>query len=415
MNFCVKNIFSSLYVYGLPIFLIMGWWYFAFHFITSTTTPQLNSTTSSSFALTNIDRTLLSPIKREVLKEALSGNSFLMAKLMADWEIDAQILESKGYLAIEKMPRHKYVRGQEIGRILRCSEPQELAILRQKARRGSIIDCKGEKFSLEKAYTRFLPQTYTAASILLALTSTDQIVALPNRLRNEEQLYPKSLTNLIPLDIDRFDSEKLYQAHPEVAFVASYSHPATIQALKNQGIALYTMKNIETFQDVTDEIMNIGHFINRPLEAELMSLFIEAAMKAIDNRLALIHYEYDKNKLSPRILFLNYHQSFSIPTTKTLTGKLLHKIGILAEKNQQQWSFPIDKERLVNLNPDCLVISTENSKALEKELYSDWALKNLSAIRNNRLFFVDDVVQQTPTQYVVLAYHDLIQVLENLP
>ena len=270
-----------------------------------------------------------------------------------------------------------------------------------------------------------MPQTYAAASFLLALAPANEIVALPGRLRGQEHLYPRALTDQIPLDIERYNAEKLFRAHPEIAFVAHFSHPATIETLANQGVILYTMKNPASLQDISHELMHIGNIISRPLEAELLSLFIDAAMLALDNRLQILTKEFDAADIKPpRLLFLNYHQNFSIPTKKTLTGQLLKRIGAwdislpYSEANEQshEWMMmPIDKERLINLDPECLVIAAENPQAVEREIRQDIALKQLSAVRNNRLYFVDESIHHSPSQYIVLAYYDIIQALKQLP
>ncbi len=61
----------------------------------------------------------------------------------------------------------------------------------------------------------------------MAITTNAELkLAAANWLGREE------LTNRIPLNIDRYNSEKLYMANPQVAFVAHYSHPSVLQALR---------------------------------------------------------------------------------------------------------------------------------------------------------------------------------------
>lgn len=417
----LKPVISFLKVYLLLTALIAGWWTLAFKQKSSNTQDSLSVfSTEKSVRKAPFNHTLLSTIKRESLWEALSGNTLLMVKLMSEWDIDAQIMQSEGLQQTKRLPRSQYLRAQILGRQLNQASREQLNQLRESCRMKLIADDTGKCIDLKNPFKRFLPQTFAAASFLLALAPPNEIVALPRRLREQIQLYPKSLTNQIPLDCDRYNSEKLFLAQPQIAFIARYSHPATIQALNCQGIQLYTMNNLSSITEICDELLRVGNVINRTLEAELLKIFIEAAMFAIDNRVTSLNLYLAKQD-NPRILFLNHHQAYSIPTRKTLTGQLLHRMGMpelalnsMAKEKSSDWMIPVDKEAILNLNPECLIIATVNGEALKKEIHSDPALNQLSAVRNNRVFFIDEAIQQTPSQFIVLAYHDLMQALAHL-
>lgn len=415
---------KALKVYGIVILVVMAWWMIAFKQQATQASRHdrsLHQTPENHHSELN---TAIRTIQRKDLLQALSGNTALMARLIADWDTDAQILQAEGLQPIERLPQADFVRSQILGRQLKNASPKELARLETASRQKHLLDDAGKRLDLTEPLHRFLPQTYVAASFLLALAPTNEIVALPRHLREQAHLYPRTLTNQIALDIDRYNSEKLFQAKPQIAFVARYSHPATLQALANQGIFLYMMKNPISLEDIQNELVNVGHIINRPLEAELLKIFMDASMLALDNRLLLLTQEHIAKEGKPhRLLYLNYHQNFSVPTPKTSTGQLLKRLAqwdislpyAQENGNGNGWSAPIDKERIVNLNPDCLIISTENPQQLQMKIQSDETLSQVAALRNHRLCFVDESVQQSPSQFMVLAYYDLIQSLTLLP
>lgn len=405
--------------YTLVILFVVGWWFFAFEHPSnrSFATGLKNQANEQKFAPPDLT---LSSIDRALLQQALAGDFSLMAKYIADWDIDAQLLQSIGFESAKRLPAAEFLRSQ-----LLIRQKDQLPQLEKKnVNQEFLVDAAGGKIDLTKNYNLFLPQTYAAASFLLAIAPTDQIVALPRRLREQVQLYPKSLTDKIPLDIDRHNGEKLFQAKPEIAFVAHYSHPATVQALQNQGVVIYTMKNLTSLQDIDDELLRIGSITNRMQQAEMLKIFIDAAMLALDNKQLLLVHHYEQNHAPfPKVLVLNFHQNFTAPTRKSLTGQILIRLnhfdittkGAIKNENTSDWMVPIDKERLINLDPDCIIIATDNEAALEKEIRSDPALNRLSAVKKSHLYFVDEAIHHSPTQYVVLAYYDLIQALGNLP
>lgn len=383
-----------LKVYLLPLFFILGWWLIAFGPIASIN-PQ--KTFKSPRKLVDVKQAF--QINRELLLQALGGNYHLMLKLISEWDSDAQLMIKAGFSEIQRT---------DFSALLQF-RPSDIT---------HVFDDTGRQINIEYISKKYLPQTYTAASFLLALCSPEEIVALPRHMREQIQLYPKPLTDQIPLDIDRYHSEKLFNISPEIAFVSHYSHPATLQALSEQNITLYTIKNLNSLQDISDELLNIGFAVKKSVQAHLLNLFIHSAMTALDNKLKV---SYSRSSRKPQILYLNYHQTFSIPSPNSLIGELLKRTNAidlsssyLSEKNlSQEWAIPIDKEQILYINPDYLIIATENKDLLEEKIYADHAFQHLSALESNQVYFVDEAVQQSQSQYFVLAYYDLVSILDT--
>lgn len=383
----IKINLRSLLLYAAATTFISGWWYAS---LTEHELPPALKETELAQSFLAKSPTLLasfSPLTRKTLHEALSGNTQLMTKLIADWDIDAQLLDIAGYSSVKRLPRHSYLRSQILGRQLTSTS--------------------------SRSAKKYLPQTYVSASILLALTNVEQIVALPKGLRSYTSLFPSSLTDRIPCDLDRYNSETLFLAKPEVAFVANYSHPALLNALQDQGIQLLTLTKLNSIADIAESIVKIGHVIEKPLEAELLAIFIESAIQAIDNRL-LAMSDALINKSIPKTLFLNYHTQFTSPSSQSLNGQLLARLGLIhhpENRSHNEWTVPLDQEQLLNINPECLIIATPNRKFVEKHLFHHNAYAKISAIKNRRVYFVDETVQQFPSQYIVLAYYDLFHAM----
>lgn len=374
-------------LYLVAIATILCWWWFAFAF-SPTHTPTTNDLSAqSSQASQSHLISMLTPLNREMLQKALAGDTALMIKLIANWDIDAQLLELAGHADVKRLPRHSYLRSQVLGRPLTNSKSSD---------------------------PKFLPQTYVAASLLLALTETKQIVALPKGLRQHTHLFPLALTKEIPLDIDRYNAETLYLAQPQVAFVAHYSHPALIEVLRNQGVQLFTMNHLDSVKNIQSTLLQVGQVINRPHEAELLAMFMEAAMFAIDNRMSALRQSWS-NQEFPNVLFVYYHHQYTTPTPQALTGQLLQRLGISQSPSELSsangWTIPIHQEQIVNLNPRCLIVATPYPQAVKEQFDLNPAFADVPAIKQGNVFFVDEVVQQFPSQYVVLAYYDLFQAL----
>lgn len=392
-------------IYLVPILFILGWWYLAF-IDKEGHSPPIQTVDRPRYPLPESFK-FLSAMDRKQLQEALAGDSELMAKLINEWEIDAYILENKGHHGIQHLKRCDFIRAQILKRQLNKGEPPFLTT--------TIKDDLGKTF--HSGYKNLLPQTFTAASFLLALTDPENIIALPYGLREQVALYPETLTKKIKLSTDRHHAEALFQAKPEIAFVADYSHPALLESLSNQGVPLFCLKSINTLPDIVNAIQRIGVLIDKPLKAELLAIFMESALMAIDNRLIALNQEIAAQYGMPKVMVLNYYTHYSCPTVRTITGQLLDRL----EKHNyllfpspsakpNEWSIPVFQEQIIHFNPDCLILSACDTTGLKETIERNSAFSSLNAKRNNRIFFVDDTVQ-APTQYVILAYYDLAQAL----
>ncbi len=402
----------TIQLYGAIIALIAGWWFYAF----APSKHQPSSQSQISFPAPELapNQSLmkyLSPLHRDTLKIALGGDFSLMTNLISEWDVDAQILKSHGVADVKRLTRQEFLRSQILLRQLSNNSKEELQDLSHFYRANTVIDDKKQHFPLSSPYSRFLPQTYVSASFLLALTEPESIVGIPKGLREQTLLFPNKIMEKIPLDIDRFNSEKLFLAQPELAFVSFYSHPSTLNALSAQGVDLFHIDEINSLPEILNSLERVGHVINKPLQSELLKIFIVAAMTSIDNRFHALGFN-ETNGDTPRILLLNYHQSYSTPGKRTLVAQLLQRIGIPAyNDDESSWSISLDQEQLLHLNPDCLIFATSKPDALHAYISQTPALSQLSAVKNQRLFYVDDIVQNFPSQFIVLAYYDLLTVL----
>lgn len=248
---------SPLLAYFLATLFVLSWWSLAFNESTGCSVPL-----KREIPLEKQHLVPLSTLSREAIESALKGDLHMMLRLVQEWQVDAELLELSGVGSVKKLSKEKYLHALALGRHL----------LNLKEGDGQ---------------SQFLPQTFASASILLALSPHEEIVAIPKGIRELTTLYPKSLTDRIPLNAERDFSEKLFLKKPDVAFVSNYSHPATLEALKNQGITLFTLPALDTVSDIIDAIGQVGDVTGHPLKAELLQLFVEATFLAIDNRIEI--------------------------------------------------------------------------------------------------------------------------------
>jgi iron complex transport system substrate-binding protein len=370
---------SKIRLYVSCTLLILGWWGAAFY--PTLTKEEALPAPQPEGCLSPFTYAGLSTLDRQSLQAALSGDFHKMAELLREWDLDAEILQSKGFSSIKRLAPVKLREGLLIARGL------------QAKKKGSSL--------------KLLPQTYASAIVLLTLAEPSQIIAIPKGLRSQ-QLFFKDPMPHIAEDIDRFTCEKLFRARPDVAFVSAYySHPSAIAALRSQGIRLCLTDSQESMEAIKKTIHQIGHASHLVEEARLLTLFVDAALLAIDNRLQALGVFSQPQQF----LYLTYYSRWTTPPSNTFTFQLLRRLPLHFNLALFSPLQTLSMEQLKRANPDGLIIATRLTQQLQKALQQDLAFRELKASRTHKVFFLDDDIQQSASQFCVLAYYDLAQVL----
>jgi iron complex transport system substrate-binding protein len=414
----MQRFISATFLYLLLSSFIISWWMAAFPKRAPPTSSDRIHCSQVLYLKTSRLLEELSSFQRDALQKALAGHFPSMVEFIEKWDRDAQLLAQKGIKGIQRLPSETYFQARILGELLKNSSAESLRQLNCKMNLNEIIDDGGHLLHIEDHFQKFLPQTYVSATFLLAIAPPGEIIALPRGLRHLLQIYSPEILERVPADIDSTQSEKLFSAKPDLAFVAPYSHPSSLEVLRNQKIQLCTLKYIDTLKEIQESLLKVGHASNHVLEAQLLSIFIEAGILSIDNRLEALDQLHASSGKLCRMLYLQHHHHYSLPTTKCLTGQLMvralthsARLACPIPQTQENWSIPFEQENIITAQPDALIISTSSYGSLVSMIENQQSLHDLKAYRTKRIFHLDESIQESPTQYIVLAYYDLFQAL----
>ena len=211
---------------------------------------------------------------------------------------------------------------------------------------------------------KVLPQTHVAATILLAL-APKSIVAIPMGLRENEELFQKVKLESCPLNCQELEGEIVRTLAPDVAFVTTYSNPVFLKMLRHQRVPEVVSSPVTDLESLYATINEIAAYVEHPNEGKLLNLFIKGALLAIDNRL--------KGKKPEKVLYLCGNRPYFSPNPGTLLHELLHRLGI------ETFSGTFTHEDIKLYDPKLLLLAKE----------------------------MGSTVQESPTQFAVLAYLDI--------
>ncbi|GEM_PF-2085273 len=358
----------NLYTYLLPFLFIASWWSLAFYTHNS---KDSEHTITYFHPKKTLHSSHFSPLNKEELRDALTGNWDLVAKLIHEWDIDAELLEERG----ETMKRLNRREIREIYKLLRLS-----------------------KEAREKTFC-FFPHTYFSASLLLALVDPQWITSLPQGFREELEIYPSSFTNRVEHDVDPFHLEYAMGEEKTLAFVAPFSHPTTLTTLEKRGAHLLSFPTPITLDELEEEIQQVGRYTDEEERAKLLCYFIRAARYNLENRLKI-------DPLQPgTTCYLNARTVLSLPGEETLVGdflKLLHLDHTVAKNSISD--TPIELEEILQKQPERVILSVRGAPLLSKESIEAFAERNVD------LYLIDRELQQTVSQFSLLALFDLCSI-----
>lgn len=409
MCLAMKKILLSKFTYLTIGLFILGGWLFSFY-------PFSKETSTSSKPIDALEplqaSKLLAPLsslERNDLIQALSGHTKLMAQLINDWDMDAQILEHNGVKNIKRLPADDLLKAQLISRLLH-TEPPYYPDQNRLLQQSYIIDDSGKAIKLSHKNSRFYPQTFATASFLLAIVPPQKIIAIPTQLYQYNHLFAWDRLAKIAHRCDDCTGEALAPSKPSLVFVSPYSQPETIQSLQNKGLDLFFLKGGETLKDIHDSLLKIGYATGHALEANLLNLFIEACFLSLDNRFQAIQAFHQNSGFIKKILYIHLDQAYTQPTTKSLTGQLFSRAinqsqGLSCEipNSSSEWRIPITKEKIAQERPDFVVVSCHLNEMTMIPVLPSVEIKNI--------FYLDENVQESPTQHIALAYFDIFQII----
>ncbi|MFI0435555.1 MAG: hypothetical protein ACH350_07515 [Parachlamydiaceae bacterium] len=405
--------FKPFFLYSLLASFIIGWWAFALH--PSFSPPVFNIETPQTLTLkTSTLLQQLSPLDRESLKKALGGDLPLILNFIEQWDHEALALSESQIAGVERLSPESRLQVHLLKKLLLDSSEQSLHDINCKINLKSIRDDDGCLLEIKESVFSFLPQTYLSTSFLLAIAPLRQIMALPKGVRQFDELYPFEIVSKIPKNIHEIQSEHLYLNKPDLAFIAPYSHPSTLDLLRHQQIDLFSIKHIQSVHEIQEALLKVGHATHHILEAQLLAIFMDACFLSIDNRFRALNERYASSVYPLNFLYLSHRHHYALPTVKGLTGQLAaralshcpHLRGSIP-LSETQWQIPVGQEEIVQSAPDILMVSTYG----DPQSILTSSLHQTAAYGSKRIFYLNEVVQDSPTQYIALAYFDIFQIL----
>lgn len=195
-------------------------------------------------------------------------------------------------------------------------------------------------------------------------------------------------------------AEALLALNPRLVILASYNNPALKARLAQTKITVVELQHFNSIDDIKANIRTIGTAVGRSLQAE-------ALIKDMDLRLQRIASKPTNNP--PKILL--YSASGNPGGKETLPDAVISAAGgmnLAAVAGTTGWA-KISSEILAGLQPD-YILTTDGAQTradMLKTIKQDPLWKNMRAVKEGRIIFVEQSALFAVSHYIVTAVEAL--------
>ena len=270
----------------------------------------------------------------------------------------------------------------------------------------SIINAKGVQ---TKKYNHIVSLTLSGDEMLLGLVSENRIAGLSGKINQDKEIsnivdkakkFPKVESN----------EEVLISLNPDLIIVADWVTKKIDNIGATIGAKVYYYKTPSNYEEQKKVIRDLANLVEEKENGEKIIKNMDDRLKALQNKIAKNY-----KGVKPRILM---YTSFSTTSGKNTTFndmvKLINGVNVVAEAGVDRFK-DISKEKIIELNPDIIIVPIakkyDNVDKISKLFFEDPSFKNIKAIKNKKVYFIQykDI---TPTsQYMINSIEELAKVV----
>ena len=270
----------------------------------------------------------------------------------------------------------------------------------------AIVNAKGVQ---AKKYNHIVSLTLSGDEMLLGLVPENRIAGLSGKI-NED----KEISNIVD-KAKKFpkvegNEEVLMSLEPDLIIVADWLSKRITDIGAITGAKVYFYKTPNSYEEQKKLIRDLANLVEEKENGEKLIKNMDDRLKALQNKIAK-NYKGAK----PRILM---YTSFGTTSGKNTTFndmvKLINGVNVVAEAGIDGFK-DISKEKVIELNPDIIIVPIakkyDNINKISKLFFEDPSFKNVKAIKNKKVYFIQykDI---TPTsQYMINSIEELVKVV----
>lgn len=270
----------------------------------------------------------------------------------------------------------------------------------------TIVNAKGVQ---AKKYNHIVSLTLSGDEMLLGLVTENRIAGLSGKI-NED----KDISNIVDkakkfLKVESSE-EVLISLEPDLIIVADWLSKKTNQLSELTGAKVYIYKTANSYEEQKKLIRDLAILVEEKENGEKLIANMDNRLKALQNKIAK---KYKGSK--PRILmYTTFGSTSGKNTTFDDMVRLINGINVISEAGINKYQ-DISKEKIIELNPDIIIVPIakkyDNVAKVSKLFFEDPSLKNVKAVKNKKVYFVQYKDITATSQYMIDNIENLAKVV----
>ena len=270
----------------------------------------------------------------------------------------------------------------------------------------AIVNAKGVQ---AKKYNHIVSLTLSGDEMLLGLVPENRIAGLSGKI-NED----KEISNIVD-KAKKFpkvegNEEVLMSLEPDLIIVADWLSKRITDIGAITGAKVYFYKTPNSYEEQKKLIRDLANLVEEKENGEKLIKNMDDRLKALQNKIAK-NYKGVKPKI---LMYTSFGTTSGKNTTFNDMVKLINGVNVVAEAGIDGFK-DISKEKVIELNPDIIIVPIakkyDNVNKISKLFFEDPSFKNVKAIKNKKVYFIQykDI---TPTsQYMISSIEELAKVV----
>lgn len=239
-----------------------------------------------------------------------------------------------------------------------------------------VVDDMGRVVRVVRTPRRIVSTAPSITEILFAIGAGNRVVG-----RTDFCNYPPEVKR-IP-SIGGFSTpswERIYALRPDLVIVT----PSFPKELFDRIASTFTtmVLNPHTLSDIADDIRKVGVIVGKTHQAEAVAFKVEGIERAVK----MFAPGTDK-----KVLFVLWYNPIMSVNRSTFIGQMLEdlKVKNITANLPSPWPM-LNPEFVVSNNPDVIFMPRNSMGYMAKSILSDYPWSELKAVKNGKVFFVND-------------------------
>jgi iron complex transport system substrate-binding protein len=274
----------------------------------------------------------------------------------------------------------------------------------------TVKDYSGTEVTIEKKPEAIISLTLATDEMLMEMVDKSTIKATTIYADDPD------LSNIIDIAKDfpvKLESqiEKIIELQPDLVFVADWKEKEFIQQLRDAKLTVYIFKAPTTFDELYKAITDIAELTREVEKGKVLVNNVKSKLKEIDDKVKTLKPEEQLTVLDYSFFGSTYAKGTSFDEITVNAGV----INSATKAGLEGWPN-ISKEQLLELDPDIILLhdwsydKKTDPQQFAETFKKDKTFAGLKAVKNNRVYIMQDKHMQDNSQFMALGVEDLAKV-----